>query len=240
MQNGKRPSITPATRECFHVHTSRCKHASDDTDEEFIEAAMRLSASKIVFTDHCPFPGNPFGNRMDIEQLPEYIQSLNFLKRKYEKLIDVQVGLEVEYLPSFQTYYKKLAEIEGIVLLNLGQHFYEVEPDVYSFSLEDKCDEYIGLAKATLQGIKSGYFSVVAHPDRIFRRKSEWDESMTELSKEIINVAKEVGLPLEINASSIRRRQYKQEFWNLVPCDVKTIKGIDAHSVAELKEEFVK
>jgi len=233
-------SFIPAKRECFHVHTSRCKHASNDSDEEFIEVALSLGASKIVFTDHCPFPGNPFGNRMDIEQLPEYIQSLNFLKRKYEKIIDVQIGLEVEYLPSFQTHYMKLVEMEGIALLYLGQHFYEVEPYVYSFSMEDKRDEYIGLAKATLQGIKSGYFSVVAHPDRIFRRKSAWDGSMIELSKEIINISKKVGVTLEINASSIRERCYKQEFWDLVPHDVKTIKGIDAHSVSELKEEFVK
>jgi histidinol-phosphatase (PHP family) len=238
MQHERRQSITTATREYFHVHTSRCKHASDDTDEDYIEVALRMGASKIVFTDHCPFPGNPFKNRMDIEQLPEYIQSLNFLKRKYVKLIDVQVGLEAEYLPSFQAYFKKLKEMEGLELMILGQHFYEVEPGVYSFLMEEKYGEYLGLGKAISYGIKSGYFYAVAHPDRIFRRNSEWDVSMTELSKEIIYTAKDKGILLEINASSIRRKQYKQEFWDLVPCDVKTIEGIDAHSVAELNEEF--
>lgn len=78
----------------------------------------------------------------------------------------------------------------------------------------------------------------MAHPDRIFCRKPEWDVSMSELSNEIIGAAKEKGILLEINASSIRRKQYKQEFWDLVPRDVKTIEGIDAHSVAELDEEF--
>ncbi|MGB4661760.1 MAG: PHP domain-containing protein [Mobilitalea sp.] len=238
MQHEKMQFITTTMKECFHVHTSRCKHASDDTDEDYIEAALRMGASKIVFTDHCPFPGNPFRNRMDIEQLPEYIQSLNFLKRKYMKLIDVKIGLETEYLPSFRAYYKKLIEMEGLELMILGQHFYEVEPEVYSFSMEEKYCEYLGLGKAILYGIKSGCFSAVAHPDRIFRRKTEWDESMTELSKEIIDAAKDKGVLLEINESSIRRKQYKQEFWDLVPCDVKTIEGIDAHSVAELNEEF--
>ncbi|MGB4657683.1 MAG: PHP domain-containing protein [Mobilitalea sp.] len=59
MLHEKRLSIMTATRECFHVHTSRCKHASDDTDKDYIEAALRMGASKIVFTDHCPFPGDP-------------------------------------------------------------------------------------------------------------------------------------------------------------------------------------
>ena len=240
MQHEKESSITTATRECFHVHTSRCKHASGDTDDDYTEAALKLGASKIVFTDHCPFPENPFTNRMDMEQLPEYIHSLKLLKMKYEKFIDVQIGLETEFLPSFRTYYEKLVEMDGLDLLILGQHFYEVEPDVYSFSMEDKHNEYIGLAKATLQGINSGYFSVVAHPDRIFRRKTGWDDTMAGISKEIIDEAKEVGIPLEINVSSIRRRLYKQEFWDLVPPKVKIIKGIDAHSVAELNEGFTK
>mgnify|MGYP000845577129 CR=1 FL=1 len=120
----------------------------------------------------------------------------------------------------------------------LGQHFYEVRPKVYSFSMEEKYGEYLGFGKATLHGIKSGYFSAVAHPDRIFRRQTQWDASMTELSKEIIETAKDKGVLLEINKSSIRRKQYKQEFWDLVPSDVKTIEGIDAHSVAELNKEF--
>lgn len=157
MPHEKRQSITTVTRECFHLHTSRCKHASDDKDEDYIEAALRMGASKIVFTDHCPFSGNPFGNRMDIEQLTEYIRSLNFLKKKYVSLINVQVGLEAEYLPSFEAYYKKITEMEGLELMILGQHFYEVEPEVYSFSLEEKYGEYFGLGKAVLLD-KNGLF----------------------------------------------------------------------------------
>ncbi|MDF2872279.1 MAG: histidinol phosphate phosphatase, HisJ family protein [Anaerocolumna sp.] len=128
--------------------------------------------------------------------------------------------------------------MEGLEQMIFGQHFYEVEPGLYSFSMEEKYDEYLGLGNAILLGIKTSYFSAVAHPDRIFRRKPNWDVSMTELSKEIISAVKEKGILMEINASSIRRKQYKQEFWDLVPRDVRTIEGIDAHSVAELNEEF--
>ncbi len=34
-----------------------------------------------VFTDHCPFPENPFRGRIEIEQLPEYILSMKQLKK---------------------------------------------------------------------------------------------------------------------------------------------------------------
>ena len=62
--------------ELFHVHTYRCKHASNEIDEEYVLKAIQMKATDIYFTDHAPFPGNPFGNRMNIEQLDEYISSI--------------------------------------------------------------------------------------------------------------------------------------------------------------------
>ena len=55
----------------FHVHTFRCKHGSEELDEDYIKTALSLGAQKITFTEHCPFPGNPFRKRMDLDQLPE-------------------------------------------------------------------------------------------------------------------------------------------------------------------------
>ena len=51
-------------KDCFHVHTYRCGHAEDIPDEAYIKAAMSIGAKGIWFTDHAPFPGNPFKNRM--------------------------------------------------------------------------------------------------------------------------------------------------------------------------------
>ena len=46
----------------FHVHTFRCKHGSDESDEDYIRTALSLGAEKITFTDHCTYPRNPFKN----------------------------------------------------------------------------------------------------------------------------------------------------------------------------------
>jgi histidinol-phosphatase (PHP family) len=67
-------------KEIFHVHTYRCKHASDESDEKLIQCAISLGAKKIVFTDHVPFPENPFRNRMEIEEIGEYLETLFALK----------------------------------------------------------------------------------------------------------------------------------------------------------------
>lgn len=55
-------------KELFHVHTYRCKHAGDEREIEYVKRAIELGASGITFTDHAPFPGNPFGHRMQMEE----------------------------------------------------------------------------------------------------------------------------------------------------------------------------
>jgi len=54
----------PIPNEIFHVHTWRCEHAGEEQDCEYVKKAIELGASRIVFTDHCPFPGNPFRKRI--------------------------------------------------------------------------------------------------------------------------------------------------------------------------------
>ena len=66
----------PLKNEIFHVHTNRCGHAEEVPDRAYVEKAIELGTPRIVFTDHAPFPGNPFGNRMSMEQLPEYTDSM--------------------------------------------------------------------------------------------------------------------------------------------------------------------
>lgn len=222
----------------FHVHTFRCKHAGDEVDKLYVEKAIELGAEAIVFTDHSPFPGNPFGNRMDIEQLPEYIDTVNSLKQKYASDIVVNVGLEIEYLPKFREYYKELHLSERLDIMMLGQHFYENADGSYSFSDAEKSREFVGLGKALEQGMQTGYFSVVAHPNRCFRRCKEWTGEMEAVSKRIISMAQKHGVILERNYSSMKRKkQYWSQFWELAT-GVEQVYGYDAHSVTEMEETW--
>ena len=224
----------------FHVHTYRCGHAENVPDEAYVQAALKLGADDIWFTDHAPFPGDPFGSRMRYSELDEYIRTLSELKGRYTD-INVHIGLETEYFPGFDKagYYGYLRSIPELELLLLGQHMAEIssEPE-YSFSLsaeELDAEEYRHLGNAILQGIDTGYFGAVAHPDRIFRRMKEWDEGKAEISRRIIKAAAEKGLPLERNLSSPDTDYgFTPEFWQLVPEGTKLITGLDAHSVRDM------
>ena len=229
----------------FHIHTYRCGHAENIPDEAYVEKAIELGASEIWFTDHAPFPGDPFGSRMAYSQLEEYIDTLSALKRKYTD-ITVHIGLETEYFPHFDAegYYSYLRSLPGLETLILAQHMAEVsdDPMEYSFSKSPEYlvhNEYKHLGRAIVQGINSGYFSAAAHPDRIFRRCTEWDKEMEAVSEEIINAAVKADIPLEMNLSSAESpAYYKCEFWKLVPDTVKRITGYDAHSLLEMETRF--
>lgn len=228
--------------ELFHVHTYRCRHAEEIPDEAYVKKAIALGASGILFSDHTPFPGNPFGNRMDIEQLPEYLHTIQALKEKYADSIAVRAGLEIEYLPSFRGFYEELRENPLLDFIMIGQHMYEVSPGLYSFQLsssEKNMSEHIGCMEAMIQGIESGLFDVVAHPDRCFKRRKEWTDEMTDLSVHLIGVACKAGMKLEKNLESMKRkRNYREEFWDLVPDTADIVIGTDAHSLEELVEKW--
>ena len=230
--------ILPKETDIFHVHTFRCLHAEVVPDEAYVKKAISLGASGIYFSDHAPFPNDIFGHRMKMAELEEYISTLKNLKNEYGNVIDIHIGLEIEYFPSFIWYYEKLRKNSEIEFLLLGQHMAEYEPNHYTFSFDkDKLakEEFIFLGNALTDGINSGFFDAIAHPDRIFRKCSTWTKEMSDMSSKIIQAACDKDLPLEINISSkFQEHAFWNEFWELVPDTAKRIVGLDAHSVAEL------
>lgn len=225
--------------EIFHVHTWRCGHAGEEKEEAYIKEAIRLGAKQITFTDHAPFPGDFFRGRMRMDQLKEYKETLWELREKYKEVIRIRIGLEAEYLPEFTDYYKALKEDEQIEFLMLGQHFYEVEPGVYSFSGQRKEGENRanGIMQAQLAGIESGFFSCIAHPDRGYRYLKKSEDADMGLAKEVIAAAETYQISFEKNLSSMERSWFYEElFWNF--CNQDYIVGLDAHSVTEMINRY--
>lgn len=222
--------------EIFHVHTWRCGHAEKISDEAYILRAIDMGADRITFTDHAPFPGNPFGNRMRMDQLEEYITALQLLKEKYKRNIDIQIGLEVEFLPSYYSYIEELSGNDEIEFLLLGQHFCEIEKGVWSFQMENKSNEWRYLLETEMEAMTTGLFDAVAHPDRAFRRCRAWNDEMADIAEEFIAYAAHSHyILLEKNISSLRQNRYFwKEFWNMLPLNYPTIIGCDAHTLNEL------
>ena len=226
----------------FHIHGHRCKHASDEREIEYVKKAIELGAETIVFTDHAPFPGNPFNYRMALDELTEYVETLQELKQQYIDLIEVKIGLEIEFIPSCIDYYRELKEKWGMDMLLLGQHFSLLPDGRYTFDLENKTEEIPYLAKGIIDGMESGLVDAVAHPDQIFRRKKQWDAESDKLAKQIKESAARTGVILEKNISNMfekkRKHLYWKEFWMDLPEKTNVIYGVDAHSVEEMTMNY--
>ena len=214
----------------------------DKKENEYIEKAIELGAKEIWFTDHVPFPGNPFHNRMLMEELPEYVATLKVLKEQYKEWIDVKIGLEIEYLPNYHSHYVELRDSGDFDVFLLGQHFSLLEDGSYTFALKEKSQEAKLLAEGMIAGMETGLFQVVAHPDQIFRYHEEWSEEIEYIAQAIKECAARNGVILEKNVCNMigkkKQNSYRPEFWENMPEGVQTIYGLDAHSVKELEEYY--
>ena len=118
------------------------------------------------------------------------------------------------------------------------------QPGTYSFAWDKEkmeCDEYKALGNAICEGIESGYFQAVAHPDRIFRRRKQWDDDMQAVSDQIISEAVARHIPLELNMHAVAcKHQYWAQFWKSVRQDNNIIIGLDVHSLNEMGRRLIR
>ncbi len=254
----------------YHSHTYRCGHADlDFTDEEYVEAYIKMGFKRMAFTDHCP-EKNEIDKRnqmrMKYSQRKEYLESIQALKEKYAGQIEIQSGYEVEYLPGEEENLKELkAETDKLVL---GQHFvYDDYKNLKIHGRDEFSDkELLRYAEYIEQAMKYNIPDIIAHPDIYMFKRKEFGEIEAKVAHHICQSAEKYGIPLEINLNNIFANTYYEneklnhkpieeqrknlgkviypckEFWKIASeYDIHVVYGIDAHhrGQIELFNEFV-
>ncbi len=222
----------------LHTHTIRCHHAKGE-DRAYVEAAIRAGYTEIGFSDHAPilFPEESdyvSGFRMTPADFEGYVNSVEDLKREYKQDILIHLGLEAEYYPAL--FEKTLAFYRDypIEYLIMGQHFVGNEYDASAFYSGRPTDDPAILrryVKQVLDGLATGAFTYLAHPDLI-NFTGESDIYRFEAEK-LCRGAQALGIPLEANLLGFfEGRNYpNRAFWEVardVGCDV--VIGLDAHA----------
>lgn len=91
-----------------HIHTPFCPHGSNDRFEQYIEKAISSGFQEISFTEHAPLPKNfldPTPDQdsgMDWLKLENYFLILQKLKTSYAREIQINIGLEVDYISGYE------------------------------------------------------------------------------------------------------------------------------------------
>lgn len=229
----------------FHTHTTRCKHAIG-TDEQFVQAAVESGFDVLGFADHAPwaFQTDYVSHcRMLPAQWADYKQSILGLREKYQGQIDIHLGLECEY---YKKYFDQLLRLrdEGCEYFILGCHFLDTEEtNPYVGPVCQADDGMMRYAEQTVEGIRTGLYAYVAHPDLYMMYRSELTPVCMEAADMICQAAKEAHMPIEYNLLGLlgemtgHSRGYpNQDFWRYVrKWDNDVIIGVDAHDPAQFR-----
>jgi len=230
----------------LHTHTYRCNHAHG-TDEEFVLAAIDAGYTKLGFSDHNPFPyDNGYYNKQKMlpDMLDSYIADIRLLQEKYKDQIEILVGLECDSATRFFPY---LQEISGkLDYMILGGHGDWSIGELYSGRLDKKWQLHKYFA-TTVEGMETGMFLYLAHPDLMLGSYREFDDTAQWLSRELCREANRLGLPLEYNMYGLQKTAKPgtlgypyTPFWEIAAEEnVQAVIGVDAHRPENFKTSDV-
>lgn len=235
----------------YHTHSHYCGHGDGDL-EDYVKMAVQHNFTDLGFSEHAAFPGDPFGMRMEFNTLPAYIAEAKSLQKNYHDKLRLHIGLEIEYLEAYASYYPILFSKYEIEYLIMGQHFF-MGPDKKCYNLYDNAfpsSYLIDHAKNMIEGMKTGYFKYIAHPDLMFIRDYGMDENCKKAISTLIEGAEKNQFTLELNANGFRRgkQQYSDSlrypypvdiFWKEVAkTKIPVMIGADCHTPSNLCDDF--
>ena len=95
----------------FHTHS----HHDDGKEplEDFVKEAVEKGLKAIGFTGHSPLP---FSNEWSLpkETFPDYLAEVRRLKEQYKDVIDVYMGLEIDYIPGYSDNFRNFLNGAGL------------------------------------------------------------------------------------------------------------------------------
>ena len=225
----------------YHSHTHRCKHAIG-TERQYVENAVKAGLQVFGFSDHSPylFPGGYYSTfRMRPWELKYYVETVLALRKEYEGVLEIPLGLELEYYPKFFPQLLEMLKDYPIDYLLLGQHFIgnEIEDPYTGYRAGDNSilERY---CNQSIEALQTGVYTYFAHPDLINFTGSR--QLYREQMRRICREANSCQIPLEINLLGIRggRNYPNPVFWELAAeenCTV--ILGMDAHDPGSVLDQ---
>ena len=230
----------------YHTHTSRCKHASD-TDREYVLSALENGYDELGFSDHSPWPyenGTVSICRMPVEQLEDYVSSVQSLKAEFAGRIKIHMGLECEYYPKYYDWLQKQRDLYKLDYLILGNHFQRDDEINCHYSHVRTPDLLLRYAETAIAGMRTGLFAYLAHPDVSLASYPEFDKACETMSRMICQASNEMHFPLEYN---LQGKLYQDRhiydgleypclaFWKIAgEMGCEAIVGVDAHAASSL------
>lgn len=246
----------------YHTHMQYCNHAKGMVID-YIQMANDLGMSEIGMTDHAPIPAtflteteydkNYGYDNMDLSLVDDYLNQIEECKKKFPNL-KIYSGFESEFLEERESFYRDLRK--KVDYMNFGVHFFRYKGRVVNTYTDMTPEVLKGYVKNIENGLKSGIFNTLCHPDLyMFDYKDKngnrtFDEVCKWAAHTICELAVKYDTYIEVNCNGFRyvkdyndKSQWRYpypDFWEIAKnYPVKIIIGADAHEPEALGNQNV-
>lgn len=208
----------------FHTHSN-----FDDGNvkiEEYVKEALRQDVSILGFSSHNPLPF-PVDWVVKKEDFKEYCKTVRVLSEKYKDKIRILLGLEMDFLPSINSFYREGIDLSALDFLIGSVHFVNFFHKNKGWAIDESPENFEKgldeIYKGNIKKVVKDYFKlirnmlklenpdIVAHLDLIkmnnkgekyFSEEEKWYRQ--EVHDTLKAVAKSHSI-LEVNTGGIAR-----------------------------------
>ncbi|WP_226667011.1 histidinol-phosphatase HisJ [Metabacillus litoralis] len=253
-----------------HVHTPYCPHGTTDLLEDYIKMAIIEGFQSLSFTEHAPLPlgfkdPTPLqDSAMKMGELEDYIQKIQKFKNKYKNKIEINLGLEVDYIKEYSGETKKFLNEYGKYLDDsiLSVHFLYLKNSYFCLDYDEHTFGEMVKLTGSLQKLHQLYYDEVLHsiksdlgkykPKRIghltlvnkFQKLYHITFSTEEMISKILFAIKEQGMEIDYNVAGLRKEFCGETYpsSSVVELAIKQkiplIYGSDAHSARDVGKNY--
>ncbi|WP_243291040.1 histidinol-phosphatase HisJ [Bacillus sp. FJAT-47783] len=255
-----------------HVHTPFCPHGSSDSFASYVEQAIRNGFTSISFTEHAPLPDgfiDPTPDKdsaMSFHHLAEYFETIEALKKEYQKYIDIKTGLEVDYISGFEPETKKFLNEFGQFLDDsiLSVHFLKADDQYFCVDFDHYTFEKLVQRLGSTSNVYKHYYETVYEavvadlgsykPRRIghltlvrkFLKLFPVQDTHHHLIQKIIVEMAKQSMQLDVNVAGLRK-EYCGEIYPTLSIiemakkeNIPLIYGSDAHNAKDVGIDYKK
>ena len=201
---------------------------------------------------------------MALDLLPRYIEELKQLKQDYSGKLDIRIGLEIDYLPSFESETFALlepyrADLDETIL---SQHFLYVEGELLPVDFSPETFDDLVCRVGSFETVLSQYYvqleaglqfpwerlnvTRIGHIDLPikYQKNYMWDRAnvLTEQTQLLRTISRR-GFGLDLNTAGLRKEACGQPYAMAVTAEatrlgIPLVLGSDAHIASDVGTAF--
>ncbi|WP_163526658.1 histidinol-phosphatase HisJ [Halobacillus ihumii] len=253
-----------------HVHSPYCPHGTSDSLDSYVEKAIELGYASLTFTEHAPLPPSftdpvPLKDSgMNPRLLESYIKDIEEVKKAYASDINVQAGLEIDYIKGFEKETEDLLNEYGPSLDDsiLSVHFLPIynkwycidySPDMYKSSLMaigdlrqlyqlyfDMLRESVLADLGAFKPNRIGHMTLIKKFQWLYKPPAGWEQ----MAESFLDFIRDKAVTLDYNGAGMKKEHCKEAYPPLNIARKASAKGIsliygsDAHNSDSLKQGY--